>query len=54
VKISEAIDDLSRVLEEYGDQDLKIADTYEAAWRYDVDRLEFEPEHDSVTAVSDR
>lgn len=54
MKISEAIEDLSRTLNEHGDQDFLMADTLEEKWRNPVDRLEFEPEHDAVTAICDR
>jgi hypothetical protein len=54
VKISEAIEELQRVQYEHGDQELMMADTFEETWRTPIDRLEYEPDRDAVTAVSDR
>ena len=54
VKITEVIEELQHVVREHGDQEFLMADTFEETWRTPVDRVEYEPERDAVTAVSDR
>lgn len=54
MKATEAIEELERIVAEFGDAELKMPDPLEAAWRNDVDRIEFDSESQSILCVSDR
>jgi hypothetical protein len=54
VKATEAIEELERIVHEFGDAVLEIPDPIEGAWRNPVDRIEFDSERQSILLVSDR
>lgn len=53
-KATEAIEDLERLVNEFGDADLVIPDPIEAAYLNPVDRIEFNSERQAIMFVSDR
>jgi hypothetical protein len=53
MKATEAIEELERLVYEFGDFELQIPDPVER-WFYPVDRLEVEPEAQAIRVVSDR
>ena len=54
MKATEGIEQLERLVAEFGDADMEIPDALEARWRNPVDRIEFDSERQSVLFVSDR
>lgn len=50
----QAIEELERIVREFGNAKLKIPDPIEATWLNDVDRIEFDSERQSILFVSDR
>lgn len=54
VKATEVIEDLERLVAEYGDGDADIPDPLEAKWHYPLDRIEFDREEQKYHFVSDR
>lgn len=54
MKATEAIEELERLVNEFGDAELQIPDPIEAAWKNPVDRIEFDSERQSILFVSDR
>lgn len=54
MKATEAIEELERIVNEFGDVELKTPDPVEATWRNPVDRIEFDSESQSILFVSDR
>lgn len=54
VRATQAIEDLERIVAEFGDAELEMPDPLEAQWRNPVDRLEYDSERDKILLVSDR
>lgn len=54
IKATEAIEELERIVNEFGDAVLETPDPVEATWRNPVDRIEFDSERQSILLVSDR
>ena len=54
VKATQAIEDLERIVNEFGDAELETPDALEAQWRNPVDRIEFDSERGTILLVSDR
>lgn len=54
LKATQAIEDLERLVTEFGDAELEMPDPLEAAWRNPVDRVEFDSERQTILFVSDR
>jgi hypothetical protein len=52
MKATEAIEELTRVVHEFGDFELQVPDPIER-WNYPVDRLEVVPEAQAIRAVTD-
>lgn len=53
MKATEALEELERIVNEWGDLELQIPDPVER-WFYPVDRIEVVPEAQAVRMVSDR
>jgi hypothetical protein len=53
MKATEGIEELERMVHEFGDFELQIPDPIER-WYYPVDRVEVEPEAQAIRFVSDR
>lgn len=53
VKATEAIEELERLVAEFGDAVLEIPDPLEGRWRNPVHRLEFDSERQSILLVCD-
>lgn len=51
---TEAVEELQRIIAEFGDARLEIPDPLEGRWRNPVDRIEFDSERQSILFVSDR
>ena len=54
MKATEAIEDLERLVNEFGDAVLMMPDPIEATYRNPVDRIEFDSEQQAILVVSDR
>lgn len=54
MKATEGIEELERIVAEFGDADLQVPDPIEDAWRNPVDRIEFDSERQAILFVSDR
>lgn len=50
---TEAIEELQRIVAEFGDARLEIPDQLEGRWRNPVHRLEFDSERQSILVVCD-
>lgn len=48
-----AIEELERLVTEFGDAPLEMPDPLEAQWRNDVDRIEYDSERSTILMVSD-
>ena len=53
MKATEAIEEIERIVHEFGDYELQIPDPIER-WHYPVDRIEVVPESQAIRFVSDR
>jgi hypothetical protein len=53
VKATEAIEELERLVNEFGDADLQIPDPIQASWCNPVDRIEFIAERQAILFVHD-
>lgn len=49
-----AIEELERIVTEFGNVPLEMPDPLEAQWRNPVDRIEFDSERGTILLVSDR
>jgi hypothetical protein len=54
MKATEAIEELERLVNEFGDAELQMPDPIQASWRNPVDRVEFDSERQEILFVSDR
>lgn len=54
MKATEAIEDLERLVYEFGDGELQVPDPLERRWCNPVDRIERHPEGQGYLLVSDR
>jgi hypothetical protein len=54
MKATEAIEELERVVNEFGDAELVIPDPIESSWQNPVDRIEFDSDRQAILFVSDR
>lgn len=53
MKATEAIEEMERLVSEFGDLELQMPDPVER-WFYPVDRIEVAPESQAIRVVSDR
>ena len=54
LKATEAIEELERIVDEFGDAGLVMPDPIEAAFRNPVDRIEFDSAQQAILLVTDR
>ncbi len=54
LKATEAIEELERIVNEFGDAVLVMPDPIEATYRNPVDRIEFDSAQQAILFVSDR
>lgn len=54
LKATEAIEELERIVNEFGDASLVMPDPVEATYLNPVDRIEFNSERQAIMFVSDR
>jgi hypothetical protein len=52
MKATEGIEELTRIVHEFGDFELQVPDPIER-WNYPVDRLEVVPEAQAIRVVTD-
>lgn len=52
MKSTEALEEIERLQNEFGECELQIPDPVERWW-YNVDRIEFDPEAQAIRLVSD-
>lgn len=53
MKATEGIEELERIVNEFGDLELQLPDPVERWW-YTVDRIEVAPESQAIRLVTDR
>lgn len=53
VRATQAIEELQRIVAEFGDAKLEMPDPLEGRWRNPVHRLEFDSERQSILVVCD-
>lgn len=53
MKATEALEEIERIVNEFGNLELQIPDPIER-WNYPVDRIEVVPEAQAIRFVSDR
>jgi hypothetical protein len=54
MKATEAVEEIERLIYEFGDAVLVMPDPIEATFRNPVDRIEFDSEQQAILIVSDR
>jgi hypothetical protein len=54
MRATEGIEELQRIITEFGDAEMEMPDPLEGQWRNPVDRIEFDSERQSILFVSDR
>lgn len=53
-KATEALDEIERIVREFGDCDLEMPDGTQVGWYNPVDRIEFDSDRQAIQVISDR